>query len=247
MEHVLQKAGLWKRIAAGILDFILLLTLAVGFAAGFSWVIGYDTHSRDLEQMYQTLEQRYGEGLQVSQEDYDAMSDQEQQQMQEDAQLFNEKTIYVINLQLLITTVGVFLAIGVIEVAIPLILGHGRTVGKKVFSLCLVRTDAVKLNGLQLITRAFLGKFAVGIMILVYTGLMLFWGTANLFTLLLALAVIAGQVICFMATRHNALLHDLMAGTAVVDYASQRIFRTTEELVAYQKQIAAERAARQSY
>ena len=48
-------------------------------------------------------------------------------------------------------------------------------------------------------------------------------------------------------TRNHSLLHDLMAGTVVVDYASQKIFQSTEDLIAYQKKIAAERAARQDY
>ena len=56
-----------------------------------------------------------------------------------------------------------------------------------------------------------------------------------------------GQLICLCATRSNAALHDLMAGTVVVDIASQRIFASTEELVEYTKRIHADRAARQDY
>ena len=54
-------------------------------------------------------------------------------------------------------------------------------------------------------------------------------------------------MICLCVSKTNALLHDQMAGTAVVDINSQRIFRSTEDLIAYQKQVAAERAARQTY
>lgn len=48
-------------------------------------------------------------------------------------------------------------------------------------------------------------------------------------------------------TRTNSALHDLLAGTVVVDIGSQMVFRTTEDLIAYQKKVAAERAARQTY
>ena len=65
--------------------------------------------------------------------------------------------------------------------------------------------------------------------------------------LLFAAALLIAQVILVLVTKNHSLLHDLMAGTVVVDYASQRIFQSTQELVEYQKKIAAERAARQTY
>ena len=48
-------------------------------------------------------------------------------------------------------------------------------------------------------------------------------------------------------TRTNSAIHDLLAGTVVVDKTSQTIFRTTEDLIAFKKQAAAEQAARQAY
>ena len=63
--------------------------------------------------------------------------------------------------------------------------------------------------------------------------------------ILFVLAV--GQLACVIFTRGNCAIHDLMAGTIVVDYASQTIFKTTEDLIAYQKRMAAERAARAPY
>jgi ABC-type polysaccharide transport system permease subunit len=61
------------------------------------------------------------------------------------------------------------------------------------------------------------------------------------------LALLLGQALCVGLTRNNAAIHDLLAGTVVVDMSSQTIFRSTEDLIAYQKQVAAERAARQTY
>ena len=55
------------------------------------------------------------------------------------------------------------------------------------------------------------------------------------------------NLILLVANKNHAMIHDLLAGTVVVDYASQRIFRSTDELIEYQKKIAAERAARQTY
>ena len=84
-------------------------------------------------------------------------------------------------------------------------------------------------------------------MIPVYMLLMLFWGTIDLTGTAIILALLLGQALCMGLTRNNAAIHDLLAGTVVVDMSSQTIFRSTEDLIAYQKQVAAERAARQTY
>ena len=51
----------------------------------------------------------------------------------------------------------------------------------------------------------------------------------------------------FIIVIVSCLLHDLMTGTVVADYGSQKIFKSTEDLIAYQKMLAADRARRQTY
>ena len=55
------------------------------------------------------------------------------------------------------------------------------------------------------------------------------------------------QVILYFATRTHSPIHDLMAGTVVVDTASQRIFASDEDRIEYFKRVAAEKAERQAY
>ena len=61
------------------------------------------------------------------------------------------------------------------------------------------------------------------------------------------LALLIGQVICVAVTRTRSAIHDLLAGTVVVDIASQKVFASTEDLIAYTKRVHAERAQRQEY
>ena len=103
------------------------------------------------------------------------------------------------------------------------------------------------INTMQLFVRTLLGKFTIETMIPVYILLMLFWGTIDLTGTLILLALLLGQAVCVGVTRNNSAVHDLLAGTVVVDMSSQTIFQSTEELIAYQKRVAAERAARQVY
>ena len=84
-------------------------------------------------------------------------------------------------------------------------------------------------------------------MIPIYILLMLFWGITDLTGTLVLLAIPVAQCVIMAVTRTNSLIHDLLAGTVVVDYASQMIFGSREELIEYQKAIAAERARRQTY
>ena len=51
----------------------------------------------------------------------------------------------------------------------------------------------------------------------------------------LGLALGLTQVILLAVTRNNSQIHDLLAGTVVVDVSSQMIFRDTEEMIAYTK------------
>lgn len=250
MDYEIQKASLWKRIAAGILDFILIIVLATGTGWALSGLLQYDNYSNRLDQLRSSYEERYGIDLDVPME---ALSPEQQAVYKAADEAFgqDEEAIYLfnmaINLILLIVTGGILAAFIVLELIIPLLIGNGQTVGKKVFSLCLVRSDGVKMNNLQLFARTVLGKFAVETMIPVYVVIMFLFNALNLMSLILGVAVLLTQCISIIVTRNNCLLHDLMVGTVVVDYGSQKIFKSTDDLIAYQKKIAADRAARQTY
>lgn len=257
MHNDIQKASLWKRIAAGILDVILLVVLATGVCWALSAALDYSQWFERSEEIRAEYTQKFNLPEELTQEYLDQLTPEEYEAYLEKVRLADEAVkqdeeairVYslVVNLSLLIASGGILLSMLLLEFIVPLILGNGQTVGKKVFALCLIRNDGVKINTLQLFTRFLLGKFAVGVMIPVYSVIMILLNVVNPPLLLLAIAILVAQVICVAATRNNCLLHDLMAGTVVVDYSSQQIFKTTDDLIAYQQKIAAERAARQKY
>jgi len=253
MTHNLQKASLWKRIAAWLFDSILTGILAVAFGVLISWLLGYDSHSQTLDQAYARYENQYGVSFEMTQEQYEAMSQAEQENYNAayDALIADEEAMYAYNmmmsLTLVIISLGVLLAVVLWEFLVPLWLGHGRTLGKKIFGLCLVRSDGVRMNTMQLFTRSILGKYSMETMVPVLILLMIFWGTMGVLGPAVLFALGAGQLASVLFTRHNCAIHDLLAGTAVVDYASQTIFDSTEDLIEYQKKVAADRAARAPY
>lgn len=253
MIYDLQKASLWKRIAAWLFDSILVSILVVGVAFLLSTLLNYNRYSDGVNQSYEQYESAYGVTFDITQEEYLSWSEEKRQQydVAYEALISDEAAMYnynmVVNLSMVIASLSLLLAITALEFVVPLFLKNGQTLGKKIFGLCLVRSDCVKINNLQLFARTLLGKTAIETMLPVYIILMLFWGIIGLGGTILLLALLLAEIICLIATRRNAALHDLLAGTAVVDRNSQTIFETTEDLIECQKRVHAERAAKQDY
>lgn len=249
----LQKASLSKRIAAGLLDVMLLLVVVVGFAALLTWLFGYESHGIAMNQRTTFYESQYDVDLSISQEEYTAMTEAQRKHFDEAwaARGQDEQWAYhfnmVVSLTLLITTFSILLGLVLLEVMVPLLLKNGQTIGKKAFALGVMRVDAVQITPLQLVVRTVLGKFTIETMISVYLIIMIVFQMVGMTGPLVILGLLVTQLICMIATKTNSMIHDLLAGTVVVDISSQKIFRTTTDLIDYQKKIAAERAARQQY
>lgn len=253
MATDLQKASIWKRISAWLFDGILFGILAVAVGVMLSWALGYDSYAQQLEQGYAKYESEYGVTFEISQAEFEAMTEAERANYNTayEALIADTDAMYaynmMMNLTLVVLSLAILIAVAVIEWLIPMKLGNGQTPGKKIFGLCLMRTDGVMLNNMQLFTRSLLGKYTVETMIPVLIILMIYWGTMGVMGTLILAALLLTQLGCVLFTRTNSAIHDLMAGTVVVDYGSQTIFKTTEDLIAYQKKVAADRAARATY
>ena len=136
MIYDLQKASLLKRATAFILDFILVCVMVAGIAMAASSVLKYDSYQQALEQIQHQYETQYGVSFEVTQEQYEAMSEEERKYMMDAYNQFSRDpdALYnynmVVNLTLIILTVSVFLAFLILEFGVPLVLGNGQTVGK---------------------------------------------------------------------------------------------------------------------
>lgn len=249
----LQKASIWKRIAAWGLDLILVGVLAVGAGALLASVLGYNDYYAQLNAGYDRYETQYGVQFDIAPEAYLELSEEQRQNYDTayNALIADEEVMHAYNMVtsqiMLITTLGILVGMVILEFIVPLWLKNGQTVGKKVFSIGVMRTDGVRLTTLQLFVRSVLGKFTLETMIPVYVALMLFFNITGPFGTVLLAGLGLAQLIILAVTKTNAQLHDLLAGTVVVDMSSQRIFQSTDDLIAYTKRIHAEKAARQDY
>ena len=77
--------------------------------------------------------------------------------------------------------------------------------------------------------------------------LMLYFGSLGLEGTLVLLGLGVVQLVLLVATHAHTPIHDLLAGTVVVDFPSQMIFDSRETLIAYKEKRHAEKAAAQPY
>lgn len=246
----LQKANMWKRISAALLDVILLFLIAVTLAWATSSIFKYDSYSAQLQACYDKYEAEYGVDLGISSTEYEAMTDEERSKYDAvvDALSKDEEAYYLYNMLINLTLVSVISSIIIsyllVEFLPPMIFGNGQTIGKKIFSLGVMRYDGVKLTPVLLFARTIIGKCAVGTLlpamaiILVNFGYMGFIGTA----VVLGIALL--QIVLTFATKAHTPLHDILAHTVVIDLSSQMIFDTPEDLLKYKERIHAELVSR---
>lgn len=239
----LQRASMLKRISALILDFILLLILATGGASIVSSVVGYDKQYSKVENIYAEYGKEYGISLDLTESEINELLPEKKAAYEEamkaaesDTEL-NEAYSLLINLQLVIITLGTLIAFIVLELVVPLIFKNGQTVGKKVFSLCIMQTDHTKVKPVMLVVRTFLGKYTIETMVPVLIIYMVFYNAIGITGPIILCLLLLLQLAMLIITKTNSAIHDILAGTVVVDAKSQKIFDDLEALEAYKKKI----------
>lgn len=253
MIYDLQKASLLKRASAYLLDVILLLTLITGAAFGLSAILGYDAYVDTLESVYAEYEAEYGIDLDISAEDFAALSREEQKLYEDVNKLMNENEVAIeaynmtVNLALVIASLSIFIGYLVLEFIVPLIFKNGQTVGKKVFGIALMRRDGVRITNLMLFVRTILGKCTVETMVPVYILILIIFGNLGMTGTVILVGIALLQSALVLSSRTHSAIHDMMAATVAVDMASQMIFASEADMLAYKNKLHAENAARDKY
>jgi len=252
MIYDIQRASMWKRISAFLFDSILLGIAAVLIAWVLSELLCYDQYNAALHDAYARYGEAYGVDFGLSLSEYDAMSPEQQQALSAayaalgtDAQAVGAYNI-VVSLTLLITSLGILFAFALLEFAIPLSLGNGQTLGKKIFGLGVMRQDGVMIDGRILFVRTFLGKYTFETMVPVLITMMIWFGILGLTGTLVLLGILLFEFI-LLIKRDRLTIHDALSATIAVDIASQMIFKDRASMIAYKEKIHAQQAAQQPY
>lgn len=253
MIYDLQKASLLKRVSAWILDMILLLVLVTGFAAVLSAALHFDGYTQAVAERQAHYESQYGVKFELSQEEYETLTPEQTEVLDQAYKAFSEdkEAVYnynmIVNLSMVILSLSVLLGFLGLEFAVPLLFGNGQTVGKRVFGIAVMKQNGVKVNAVTMFVRTVLGKFTFEAMLPLLLLLMMLLGLIGIVGPGVILALLLAEVVIMITSKTNATIHDKLAQTVTVDMHSQLIFTSEEELLAYKQRIHEEKVRNSPY
>ena len=252
MIHDVQKPSLWKRISAGILDFVLIFVVIEGLILLLTSVLGFNTYIERRNEIEEKYIADYGIIRDLTEEQLNAMPEDEQNAYKAKVEAANkayqtdEEVIWlfgkIISLSLVIATLSILLGFLILEFAVPLMFGNGQTLGKRIFGIAVMRIDGVKVSPIAVFARGILGKCTIGVLVPVYLVIMLFFGVMGMVGIVTFIGLFLLQAALFIFTKYHTPIHDKFAQTLTVDMTTQLIFDSPEDMIEYKKRVAAEAA-----
>lgn len=246
------KAHPLKRIAAFVIDTILLLAITLGVVAAMHSSMDYAAHEKTYEQACVKYGQQFGVDLTASRTEQSELTEEEIEIYTKAWEAFNadEEAMNAVKsmlgISLLSTAVGLFAGYVVLEVMLPLIFGNGQTIGKKLLGLCVMHKYHVRVSVMQVIYRAIVGKYFIGVMIPVAMFQLRNYGVLGT-TASLVMGIIAMvQGFMVLMSQANCGIHDKLFKTVVADFNEQHIFDTMEECIAFEEAYEKELAEREA-
>lgn len=253
MIYDLQKASLLKRFSAFLLDLILLIILITGFAWMISSMLGFSETSEQLDAVITKYEKEFNINFSITQEDYDKLTEEQRKHFEDSYNVvINDEEYIVLTNKVfysLITIVSIsfLLSFAVLEFIVPLLFKNGQTVGKKIFSIAVMRVDGVRVTPIFIFARGILGKYTIETMIPTIILLMMRFGVGSIVTLAVVALIGIFELILLITTKTNSFIHDILSSTVVVDLQSQMIFDSVEAKEEYKLRIHKEEAQNAKY
>lgn len=231
----LQKAPFGKRIFAFLADLIVAGILITGIYLAMSTILDIDGYTKKYDGIRLSYEEKYGVTYDVTEEQYSLMTDAEKDHYRKAVDAMNNdeeanaaiKTAYT--LSFLTFASGIILSMLILEFIVPLLMKDGRTLGKRLFGLGVMRTNFTRITPVQLFVRGVIGKGVLEIVLPALIVLFIFSGILGIPGIVLLGAMVIGEIVALIKTDSNSTLHDVLADTAVVDWASQRIFEDEKQ------------------
>ena len=252
-----------------ILIGIVIVGVACLLSLAFRYDSQISRYDECLEELYDKYEEKYGIHLNMPESDkhkqtYEGFTEEEKQAYHSAVEkerenlgknieavpellaLYNEYSnlkSLLFSLALLITTLSIISGFLLMEFIIPLIFKNGQTLGKKIFGIGVMRLDGVKITPLQLFLRSVLGKCTLETLVPVYFILMFIFGIGvpGIICLAVMAALVLSEIVLLFATKARTPIHDIMSGTVTMDFASQMVFDSPEELLAYKQALHSEK------
>lgn len=214
------KTILPKRLLAWFIDTTLMVTLILAFALLFSSMMQTDSYGETFEERYAHYEGLYGVDFDISEEQYNALSEEELARYNEaySALTSDPEVSEVYNRLYRRALTGIelsfLLSYLIIDFLLPLLFKNGQTIGKRLLGLAVTRRDGSQVSTITLLSRTVLGKFVLEALIPVMVVFSFFFSSIGLISILFVAAILIANIVLLF--KKGTQLHDLMADTMVV-------------------------------
>ncbi len=263
MQVQIDRANFFKRTAAFLLDFILIGILVTGFIFLCMKIASYDKHYDNMMSYYTVYGERYAyqdeDGktkkvdFAITDEDYKKLPQSEKAHYIEASNAlakdegFKAERKYVIFTLIISLVISILISVLIIDFLIPLIFKNGQTLGKKVFSLSVIREDGVKASTFQLFVRAIFGKFLIELAIPALMIILIFFNIMGIVGTVAVILIYLIDFIMFVGSYYKTPIHDKISFSVVVDMKTQMIFKTKEEMMNYHSKLHKEEVKKKIY
>lgn len=251
-RYEIQYAPYSKRLYAFLADVILVGLLVSAFYLALSAIFDIDGYKARYTELIAQYEAQYDVTFGLSEAEYNDLTPEQQANYKQAVDAVNaDKEVNDVvrkgyTLVFVTIVVGILVAMLLLEFVVPLLLKDGRTLGKRLFGLGVMRTDSTKLSPFVLLVRNVVGKGIFELVLPVVVVLTIVLGITGVFGIVLLAVWAVAELVVFLRTGH-ALLHDILADTVVVDWDSQRIFDTAQARDEFYEQRRREQEANETY
>lgn len=242
------KAKPIKRLAALMIDLVMLIAITAGIWIGMYTAMDYDSYVQEFQGYIDEYAQKHDVDLSIPSNELQNYPEDVQKKYNEALLDLNDNKQAMASyaqqfkINMLAAMVGLFVAFVILEVMIPLILKNGQTVGKKIMGLCVMHKYHVRVGFMQIIYRSILGKYFIGTLIPVAMLIMKNYGVMGTTASLIMAVIAMVQGFIVLMSQANCGIHDKLFNTVVADFKQQYIFDTWDERCdfeeAYEKEMA---------
>lgn len=247
----LQRAAFSKRLFAFLADLILASILITGVYFVMSAALDVEGYNAIYDEKLAEYEQKYGVTFGLTQEQYDGLTQEEKDNYKAAVDAMNSDDVAndAVNtsyrLAFIIFASGILISMALLEFLIPLLFGDGRTLGKRLFGLGVMRRSSIRMSPTSLFVRSVIGKAVFELILPVLIFFSIITGITGVFGIAMLIVFCIAEIAAYAVSHTGAFLHDILADTVVVDWDSQMIFdsiKTRDEY--YEKKKASEEARR---
>lgn len=226
-------AKITNRLAAFLIDAIILVILMTGLLYLISVIYDFDSHYQIM------IQEQIKEGYLIYNEeikDYvtispDASNYETVVENVSNNSLLMENLFFVNSFSVNAPLAALAISLFITEFIVPLFIGNGQTIGMKCFNIALLSNNYIKIKPMQLFARCVLGKIAVLGIIPLLAILYIFLNySGGLLGSLIVIIIFGAQLICLLKTKNKTGIQDLIANVFPVDSSETIFYRTVKEL-----------------